>query len=277
MDFVDQTLARRLESAEEMPQVHYANLYQKIKPEIGAAVEAICGGHMIFAGLNSPIGRTVGMGFDASATAADLDRMEQFYQSHAAPSQIDVCPLTDPSLLEMLKQRRYVMAELNNVLFRRLNDDDQKEANDAPSGVTIRQGYAKEAQAFSAIVVRSFFPNGDEPEGFAEMIAPIYQAEGAILFVAEVDGKPVACSAGLIIPQRRILALFGAGTLPEFRRRGLQTILLRRRMKAAQKAGCEFAVIVTLGGTTSMRNAERLGFRVAYSKATLTKALEVAG
>jgi GNAT superfamily N-acetyltransferase len=271
MDFVDQALARRLESAEEMPQVHYAHLYQKLKPEIGAAVEPICGGHMIFAGLNSPIGRTVGMGFDGSATAADLDRMEQFYRSHNAPSQIDVCPLTDAPLCEMLKERHYVMTELNNVLFRRLNDDDQKEANDSPAGATIRQGHAEEAQAFSEIVVRSFFPNGDEPVGFAETIAPIYQAEGSILFTAEVEGKPVACGAGLIIPERRILALFGAGTLPDFRRRGLQTALLRRRMEAARKAGCEYAVIVTLGGTTSMRNAERLGFRVAYSKATLMK------
>lgn len=268
MDFVDQALARRLESAEEMPQVHYAHLYQKLKPEIGAAVEPICGGHMIFAGLNSPIGRTVGMGFDGSATAADLDRMEQFYRSHSAPSQIDVCPLTDPPLLELLKQRGYVMTELNNVLFRRLEKEEQPAA---PAGATLRQGRAQEAGAFAAIVVRSFFPDGGEPEGFAEMIAPVYQAEGAILYVADVDGATVACAAGLIIPEHRIVALFGAGTLPEFRRRGLQTTLLRCRMQAAQKAGCEYAVIVTQGGTTSMRNAERLGFRVAYSKATLMK------
>jgi GNAT superfamily N-acetyltransferase len=276
MDFVDQALARRLESAEEMPQVHYANLYQKLKPEIGAAVESICGGHMIFAGLNSPIGRTVGMGFDGSATTADLDRMEQFYRSHNAPSQIDVCPLTDPALSEMLKQRGYVMTELNNVLFRRIDKDtDKEERVSDPAGTTIRRGHAEEANAFSAIVVRSFFPAGDAPEGFAEMIAPIYQAEGAILFTAEVDGSPVACAAGLIVPEHRIVALFGAGTLTEFRRRGLQTALLRRRMETARKAGCEFAVIVTLGGTTSMRNAQRLGFQVAYSKATLIKNLEV--
>ncbi len=184
------------------------------------------------------------------------------------PSQIDVCPLTDPPLFEMLKQRAYVMAELNNVLFRRLEREDQPAA---PAGATIRQGHAEEAEAFAAIVVRSFFPDGGAPEGFAEMIAPIYQAEGAILFVAEIGGQTVACAAGLIIPEHRIVALFGAGTLPEFRRRGLQTALLRRRMEAAQKAGCEYAVIVTLGGTTSMRNAQRLGFQVAYSKATLMK------
>ncbi len=274
MDFVDQALARRLESAEEMPQVHYAHLYQKLNPEIGAAVESICGGHMIFAGLNSPIGRTVGMGFDGSATAADLDRMEQFYRSHGAPSQIDVCPLTDPPLSEMLKQRGYVMTELNNVLFRRLDENDgndDHENHTAPAGANIREGRAEEADTLAAIVERSFFPEGNFPEGFRSMLSPLYQFDGALAFVAEIDGAPVACAAGLIIPEHHIVALFGAGTLPEFRRRGLQTALLRRRMAAAQKAGCEHAVIVTLGGTTSQRNAERLGFRVAYSKATLAK------
>ncbi|MBZ5570303.1 MAG: GNAT family N-acetyltransferase [Acidobacteriia bacterium] len=270
MDFVDQSLARRLESAEEMPQVHYAKLYQKLCPEIGAAVEPICGGHMIFAGVGSPIGRTTGMGFDGSATATDLDRMEEFYRAHKAPSQIDVCPLTDPSLLELLKPRRYEMGELNNVLFRKLDGVD---AGMAPAGATIRQGQAQRAEEFADIVVRSFFPDGDAPEGFTAMISPIYQIDGAILFVAEIDGKPVACGAGLIIPEHRILALFGAGTLPEFRRRGLQTALLRKRMAVAAKAGCEYAVIVTRGGTTSQHNAERLGFRVAYSKATLVKEL----
>ena len=67
--------------------------------------------------------------------------------------------------------------------------------------------------------------------------------------------------------------LFGAGTLPEFRRRGIQTALLGVRMHYAAQAGCEIAVIVTQGGTTSQRNAERLGFRLAYSKATLIKQL----
>jgi hypothetical protein len=49
MDFVDKALARRLESAEEVPQVRYAEIYQKVRPQIGAAVETVCGGHMIFA------------------------------------------------------------------------------------------------------------------------------------------------------------------------------------------------------------------------------------
>ena len=38
MEFVDRALARRLEAAEEVPQVYYARLYQKLRPEVKAAV-----------------------------------------------------------------------------------------------------------------------------------------------------------------------------------------------------------------------------------------------
>ena len=102
-------------------------------------------------------------------------------------------------------------------------------------------------------------------------MSPLFQMEGALTLVAKVDGKMAACAAGLVIQEHGIVALFGAGTLSEYRRRGLQTALLETRMAVAAKAGCEFAVIVTQGGTTSQRNAERLGFPVAYSKATMLK------
>ena len=100
-------------------------------------------------------------------------------------------------------------------------------------------------------------------------------AGGALAFAALVDGKLLACGTGLVIPQHRVFALCGAGTLAGYRARGLQTALLRARMAAAVEAGCEYAVVVTQGGTTSQRNAERLGFRVAYSKVTVIRNLEL--
>lgn len=270
MQFVDRALARRFESAEEVPQVHHAYAAQKLQPGVGAGVEPIAGGQMIFAGLGSPIGRAVGMGFLAPVTEADFDRLENFYYSRKAPSQVDYCPLTDMSLLEIAKKRGYQLAELNNVLVRKL--DPAEIFPPAPSGFQIRPGLSEEALAFSAIVRASFFPDGGEPAGFDEMLAPMFSFPGAMTFVAECEGKLVATGAGLIVPDHRIVALFGAGTLKPYRGRGLQTAIVQRRLALAAQAGCEYAVIVTLGGTTSMRNAERLGFTVAYSKATLIKA-----
>jgi ribosomal protein S18 acetylase RimI-like enzyme len=268
MQFVDKALARRFEACEEMPQVLYARAFQKIRPEIGAAEEEICGGHMIFAGLGSPIGRATGLGLDRPFTAEDLNRVEDFYRSFHAPSQVDLCPLHDPAVFEMFKERSYAIAELNNVLYRRLDREEKFPA--APAGCDIRRGRAEEAQELGGIVERAFFPDG-APEPFRDLLTPLYQMEGALTFAASVDGKMVACGAGLMIPQHRIFAVCGAGTAAEFRGRGLQTALLRIRLAAAAEAGCEYAVVVTQGGTASQRNCERLGFNVAYSKVTVIK------
>ena len=272
MQFVDQAFARRLESCEEMPQVMYARLFQKTRPEIGAAEEEICGGHMIFAGLGSPIGRATGVGLDRPFTSDDLDRVEQFYRAHKAPAQVDLCSMHRPEVFELFKARGYAIAELNNVLYRKL--DAEEKFPPLPPGCEIRRSLPEEGDRAGAIVEGAFFPDG-APEAYQGLVAPFYQMERALAFVASIDGKLVACGTGLVIPEHRVFALCGAGTLAEFRGRGLQTALLRARMAAAVEGGCEYAVVVTNGGTPSQRNAERLGFRVAYSKATVIKQLEL--
>jgi ribosomal protein S18 acetylase RimI-like enzyme len=270
MQFVDKALARRFEACEEMPQVLYARVFQKMRPEIGAAEEEICGGHMIFAGLGSPIGRATALGLDRTFLPEDLDRVEQFYRSHEAPAQVDFCPLHDPAVFELVKQRGYSIAELNNVLFRKLNPGENFPP--PPNNCEIRRGTPEEARELGAIVERAFFPDG-APEAFQDLLTPLYQMEGALTFAASVEGKAVACGAGLAIPEHRIFAVCGAGTAVEFRGRGFQTALLYARLTAAAKAGCEYAVVVTQGGSASQRNCERLGFRVAYSKVTVIKEL----
>jgi GNAT superfamily N-acetyltransferase len=270
MTFVDQALARRFESAEELPQLIYGMAYQQSKPEIGAAVEEFCGGHMSFCGLGSPVGRAVGMGLDRPLTEADLDHIEEFYRAHKAPAQVDLTPLHAPEIWEMFKTRGYAVAELNNVLFRRL--DVNEIFPPAPEHCEIRASRVEDAEVASSVVERAFFPDGAPPE-YQGMLAPLYQVEYGRAFVAYVDGTMAACGTGLVISKHRIFAMCGAGTLTAYRGRGLQTALLRVRLKAAAEAGCDFAVVVTNGGSDSQRNCERLGFRVAYSKATVIKNL----
>jgi ribosomal protein S18 acetylase RimI-like enzyme len=174
-------------------------------------------------------------------------------------------------VFEMFKQRGYGIAELNNVLYRRL--DAKEKFSGPPAGSEIRRGQAQEARELGGIVERAFFPDG-APPAFQDLLTPLYQMDAAVTFAASVGGKMVACGAGLVIREHGIFALCGAGTAAEFRGRGLQTALLRVRLAAAAEAGCEFAVVITNGGSASQRNCERLGFRVAYSKVTVIKELE---
>ena len=271
MQFVDKAFARRLEAAEDVAQLRYAGLYRQLHPEIGAAAEEICGGHMVFAGLGSPIGRAIGLSLDGPLSLADLGRLESFYQSHQAPVQIDITPLHDPVLWESLKARGYRMTELNNVLFRPMSPYDAISASQPT--VHARPAHPEEAADLGVILERSFFPDGGAPEGMLEILIPLFQMEGSQPFVVEHDDRLVACSAAMAIPEHDVCALFGAGTLPEFRSRGYQTALLHARLKIAAESGCSWAVAVTRAGTASQRNCERLGFRLAYSKATLVKEL----
>jgi len=184
MQFVDKAFARRLEACEEMPQVLYARVFQKTRPEIGAAEEEICGGHMVFAGLGSPIGRATGVGLNQPLTSHDLDQIEQFYRERGAPSQVDLTPLHDPQLFELFKDRGYAIAELNNVLYRKL--DDLHEPSLPGTNVEIRRSPAEESDLTGAIVENAFFPDG-APEAFRGLIAPLYQIESALAFLATVE------------------------------------------------------------------------------------------
>jgi GNAT superfamily N-acetyltransferase len=67
------------------------------------------------------------------------------------------------------------------------------------------------------------------------------------------------------------VALFGgSSTVPELRRRGLQAALLQERMSYAFEQGCDLAMMVAEAGSNSQRNAERKGFRVAYTRVKWT-------
>jgi GNAT superfamily N-acetyltransferase len=63
------------------------------------------------------------------------------------------------------------------------------------------------------------------------------------------------------------VALFaGAATIPRMRRRGLQAALLQERLRYAFEHGCDLAMMVAEAGSESQRNAERKGFRIAYTR-----------
>jgi GNAT superfamily N-acetyltransferase len=97
-----------------------------------------------------------------------------------------------------------------------------------------------------------------------EMGAMIVAREQSPCFLAEADG--VAGAAGVLILHKGVALFAGAATVPEMRRRGLQAALLEARMQYALEHGCDLAMMVTEAGSNSQRNAERKGFRVAYTR-----------
>jgi GNAT superfamily N-acetyltransferase len=86
----------------------------------------------------------------------------------------------------------------------------------------------------------------------------------ALSFLAELDGRAVATGALSICEGVALLA--GASTVPEARRRGAQLALLDARLGYAAEQGCDLAMMCAQPGSASQRNAERQGFRIAYTR-----------
>jgi hypothetical protein len=86
----------------------------------------------------------------------------------------------------------------------------------------------------------------------------------ALMFLAEHEGRPVA--TGALAISEGVALLAGASAVPEGRHRGAQLALLSARLNVAAGLGCDLAMMAAQPGSGSQRNAERNGFRVAYTR-----------
>ncbi|HEU5453204.1 MAG TPA: GNAT family N-acetyltransferase, partial [Terriglobales bacterium] len=163
--------------------------------------------------------------------------------------------------------RRYAMTELNNVMARRLTPADRFAGE--VEGVEFRSCPPDDAMLWTRTMLAGFFAESQVPAGWEDLIFPMALLPHSLAMIAWAGGEPVGAFAGMICPQWRLLMLAGTSTLPAWRGRGIQTAAIARRLQQGIDAGCDLAVVVTRAGTTSQRNAERMGFTLAYTKATL--------
>ena len=239
---------------------------KKLHPEIGAAQESIAGGWAVFTGVGSPISEARGLGMTGPVTEDDMDRLEAFYHSRGDAIRMEVCPLADASLHQLLAKRAYRLLEFSNMLMRPLQPGEQFAENHR--GVATRFIQPCEARLWAETVGRGFaehFPMTDE---LLDIMSCWAHSTIGVCLLGTVDGE--VAGGGAVAMHDRVALLGGAATLPASRKRGVQSALLQARLAHAAAAGCDLAMTVTLPGSGSQRNVERQGFRVVYTRAKFT-------
>ena len=190
-----------------------------------------------------------------------MDEMEGFFRKKGSGVFHEVSPLGDAGLVAVLHERGYRPLEFSNVLYLPLAE---RVAGSVNEQLRVRIAGSSERELWartSAAGWREFVEVADLVAGLAGVIA---STEGTAPFLVEMDGRAIATGALAI---RDGVALFaGASTVPEYRRLGAQQALLKTRFRYAVEQGCDLAMIVTAPGSASQRNAERSGFRVAYTR-----------
>ncbi len=261
MPFSDLALSKRLESSEGSPAAQYAEAHGKHFPETRAEWMSHAGAYVVFDGVDSPVTQTFGVGIFEELTSAALDVIEKFFRDRGAPVFHEVSPFAGVAALGMLCSRGYRPIEISNVMCR----DVENPAVDLPNNIRVRVTTANEAQLWSEVSARGWSHEHPELKDFLQRMGAISHARrDGPCFLAELDGQPGA--AGSLCLHEGVALFSGAATVPEMRRRGLQGALLQERMRYAHEHGCDLAMMVAQAGSESQRNAERKGFRVAYTR-----------
>jgi GNAT superfamily N-acetyltransferase len=259
--FSDVSLARRLERAEAHACAQYAVARRQVFPESGAEWIECGGAYAVFDGVDSPVTQTFGLGVFEEVTPAVLDTVEGFFRDHGAPVFHEVCPFGGIPALELLCARGYRPIELSSVMYRPVTAPVEL----SPGQATARVIAKDEVQLWSEISARGWSTDHPEFKEFLLQLGVISAARSdSVCFLGEADGVPGA--AGVLSLHEGVALFGGAATAPEFRHRGLQAALLRERMRYALEHGCDLALMVAQPGTASQRNAERQGFRIAYTR-----------
>jgi GNAT superfamily N-acetyltransferase len=205
----------------------------------------------------------LGIGMQGPVAKEEFDRMEAFFRERGSAVLIDLCPLADASLLEIVFGRGYRVIEFNNVMIRRIPIEEQVAVRD---GLTVSVAGERDLDTWNRTVARGFQERDEIDDSFVEMLA------GTSLFghcYLARRGEDAVAGGGMSV-QDGVAYFFGDATVLAARRRGAQSALIEARLADAAGAGCDLAMACVVPGSGSHRNYERAGFELLFMRVNLS-------
>jgi len=238
--------------------------------------EQIAGGWMSYGGAGSWMNQAVALGLAGPVDPTDVDRLIDFYVSRGIEPKIELCPFAHPTLVRSLSEKGFRIREFENIMARA-----QKKREDLtalhPHGwpneleiVEVDATSPDQVETFIDVSTSGFRPAGTPVTPALHMATKSYMSQPRCYsYLAVVGGVPVGGS-GLDIGDG-IGCLMGTSVLPDWRRRGIQAALMIHRLEVLRRHGIQLACIHSLPGIPTERNATRLGFSMAYTKAIMVR------
>ncbi|ACU73642.1 GCN5-related N-acetyltransferase [Catenulispora acidiphila DSM 44928] len=128
-----------------------------------------------------------------------------------------------------------------------------------PEGITLRPVTTEADADLVAEAANAAFGSGGDRARARVLARLAADPETVWTWLAMAGDRPVSAARMLIHPGTAFASLWGGGTAPEWRGRGIYRALVARRMQVAAELGCEYLQV----DATDMSRPilERLGFR----------------
>lgn len=261
--FAELSLARRLERTEALSNADFIEGRARAFPDKGATWKQIGGTYAMYDGRSSPVTQTFNMGMSQPLTERDLKAVEHFFLDRGAPVCHEVSPHADPSVLPLLNDGGYQPIEFTSVMYRPISRDSPLSVA-VNEKIQVRLTGAAEADLWAEVAFQGWSEFGELADFLHDVGRVNARRENARSFLAILSGRPIA--TGLMNIFDGVALLAGASTIPEGRKQGAQLALLEERLRYAARHDCDIAMMCALPGSASQRNAERHGFRIAYTR-----------
>jgi GNAT superfamily N-acetyltransferase len=257
----DLALAQRLERAEGTANKLFVDARARLFPDRGACWIEAAGAYAMFDGVESPLTQTFGLGLSGTPSAAEMDTLERFFRDRHASVHHETSPVAGHDLVKLLVDRGYHPIEYTSVLYQPISIAER--GLETPP-VEVHRIDGDEHDVWTRTFVDGWSDAAELGEFLHEAGRVQAHVPGAHRFLASYEGRPVA--AGGVFVHDGVALLAGASTIPSARRKGAQLALLNARLRFAAAEGCDLAMMGALPGSGSQRNAERNGFRIAYTR-----------
>jgi ribosomal protein S18 acetylase RimI-like enzyme len=191
-----------------------------------------------------------------------VDDVCDWFTQRGIPPHLRVSPLTRPSdLAHLLKRRGFVCTETETQMV--LAGEDTEPPARADGRITISQIEDHEIDRWVEIQHRGFGMGAPSVDSM-ELAHASIDFGGIRPHLARLDGAPVG--AGKIIAWQGVFGIYGVAVLPEARRCGVGTALVRQMIRDARARGNEPICLQAETGADTQRWYKRLGFRVVYDR-----------
>jgi len=221
-------------------------------------------GALLSMGPGRYVNRAVGVTID-DIGAAEADRLEAWFRQRELPPMIEASAWASSTTLTTLAERRYVPAWFRAMFAMPCRSDALPNVAGV-SVVPVRSD--DEAATWRAVLAAGFDATDSTARAVSDEMA---RADRAVTsgqqFLAVIDGRAAGC--GSVIMADGVAWLGAGATLPEFRRRGVQTAMVRHRVEYAEEASCDLAAATAVPDGASARNLSRLGFALVQHQLVL--------
>jgi GNAT superfamily N-acetyltransferase len=255
--FADENLARRIQEHLRRMSRLTAAAAERLHPSWSPTLFEGDAVHAMFTGDGSPLTKSEGS-YDAEV----IRSLREFYRGRTAQWEAAITPFAREESITALLDAGARCMGWENTLYRSVDEPLRTVAY--PSALRVERVTEATMPEWRRVSREGFF---------GEDRSPVVEELGALMAEMEVTERYLAfwedhpAAAAVLHCEEGVAFLGGAATLAEYRNRGLQAALLDRRLQDSRGRG-DFAFVGTLPGSASQRNAERAGFRVAFTQAS---------